>query len=71
MHKGIVKWFNRERGYGFIKVPGRSDAMVHKSFLVPDMPRKYLITGEVVEFDLYEGKPHYLAKNVRIMDKYT
>jgi len=63
MHKGIVKFFNKSKGYGFI-ISGDREIYVHRSFLERSNERDYLVEGEEVTFDLYEGIPHYKALNV-------
>lgn len=55
---GKVKWFNRNKGYGFIEVEGQADVFVHYSGIKGD-GFKFLRDGESVTFDLedHEGKP--------------
>ena len=53
MNKGIVKWFNAEKGYGFIQQEEGPDVFVHFSAIEADGFRT-LSEGERVEF---EGEP--------------
>lgn len=51
--QGRVKWFNNEKGYGFIDYPGGEDIFVHYSAIKQD-GYKTLSEGQIVEFDLIE-----------------
>ena len=54
MFKGTVKWFNSQKGYGFIQDESGNDLFVHYSDL--DMAGfKSLDEGQLVEFDIKEG----------------
>lgn len=64
MNKGIVKWFNPVRGFGFVTCDVNADIFVHYSDIVGD-GFKNLNEGDAVEFDLYEGAKGKQAKNVR------
>ena len=50
MNKGTVKWFNAEKGFGFISVPGEDDVFVHFSAIVGE-GFKTLEEGQKVTFD--------------------
>mgnify|MGYP000963819365 CR=1 FL=1 len=63
MKKGTVKWFNAEKGFGFISVPGEDDVFVHFSALQMD-GFKVLDEGEEVEFDVVNGEKGPQASNV-------
>ena len=55
MASGKVKWFNPQKGYGFIEVEGSRDVFVHYSAIkLPGF--KTLEEGQVVQFDLEEGE---------------
>jgi len=63
--RGRVKWFNENRGYGFIRPEaGGNEVYVHYSDIVGEGFRT-LSEGEAVEFDLSEGERGPEAKNVR------
>ncbi|KAA8999816.1 cold shock domain-containing protein [Paenibacillus spiritus] len=61
--KGTVKWFNAEKGYGFIQVEGGEDVFVHFSAIQGD-GFKTLEEGQSVEFDITEGNRGPQAANV-------
>ncbi|MGG4220531.1 cold shock domain-containing protein [Paenibacillus jamilae] len=61
--KGIVKWFNAEKGYGFIQVEGGEDVFVHFSAIQGD-GFKTLEEGQEVEFEITEGNRGPQAANV-------
>ena len=54
-YKGIVKWFNNAKGYGFIGRDDGPDVFVHYSAIRLD-GYKTLKDGDEVEFDLVEGQ---------------
>jgi len=60
---GTVKWFNNEKGYGFVSYEGGPDAFVHFSEIQADGFRS-LDEGDQVEFDLIEEGRGPKAKNV-------
>ena len=60
---GLVKWFNPEKGFGFISVPGEDDVFVHFSAIQAD-GFKTLEEGQAVEFDVVEVPRGEQAANV-------
>ena len=54
MEHGTVKWFNNEKGFGFITVDGGDDVFVHFSAIQGDC-FKSLEEGQEVEFTIVEG----------------
>lgn len=64
MKIGTVKWFNSEKGFGFIEVEGESDVFVHFSAIQGDSGRKNLEEGEKVQFDVEKGPRGLQATNV-------
>ena len=60
---GTVKWFNAEKGYGFISVEGCEDVFVHLSAITGD-GFKTLDEGQAVEFDVVSGARGDQAANV-------
>jgi Cold shock proteins len=63
MSKGTVKWFNNQKGYGFISDEAGNDVFVHFSGLNMD-GYKSLNEGEEVQFDVVEGNKGPQAANV-------
>lgn len=61
--KGTVKWFNAEKGYGFIQVEGDNDVFVHYSAIQGE-GFKSLEEGQQVEFDVTAGNRGPQAANV-------
>lgn len=63
MSKGTVKWFNGQKGYGFITQEDGSDLFVHFSGITGD-GFKTLEEGQSVEFDVIDGEKGKQAVNV-------
>lgn len=63
MQNGKVKWFNAEKGYGFIEVEGGNDVFVHYSAIEGE-GFKTLEEGQDVSFDIVEGNRGPQAANV-------
>lgn len=63
MIEGTVKWFNSEKGFGFIEVEGRDDVFVHFSAIQSD-GFKTLNDGDRVSFDITQGDRGEQAANV-------
>ena len=64
MNNGTVKWFNSEKGYGFISNDnGGDDVFVHFSAIVGE-GFKTLEEGQAVSYDLTEGARGMQASNV-------
>lgn len=61
--QGKVKWFNAEKGFGFIEREGGDDVFVHFSAIQSDGFRT-LEEGQEVEFDIVEGDRGPQAANV-------
>ena len=56
VQRSTVKWFDAKKGYGFIIHPeDASDVFMHYSQIISDKRFKTLRTGEIVEFELYDG----------------
>ena len=60
---GKVKWFNNEKGYGFITKENYDDIFVHYS-AIQDEGFKTLVEGQLVEFELMVGQKGLQAHNV-------
>lgn len=63
MNKGTVKWFNNQKGYGFISDESGKDVFVHYTGLNMD-GFKTLDEGQAVEFEVTEGEKGSQAVNV-------
>ncbi|HZE40360.1 MAG TPA: cold-shock protein [Stackebrandtia sp.] len=66
MAQGTVKWFNAEKGYGFIAVDGGNDVFVHFSAIQADGYRS-LDDGQRVEFEIAQGQKGPQAENVKLV----
>ncbi len=66
MTNGIVKWFNNEKGFGFISVAGSDDVFVHFSAIQTD-GFKSLEEGQQVSFNIVKGARGPQAENVTIL----
>jgi cold shock protein len=64
MAQGTVKWFNAEKGYGFIAEDGGPDVFVHYS-AIDGTGYKSLEEGDRVEFEVSQGQKGPQADNVR------
>jgi CspA family cold shock protein len=64
--RGTVKWFNAEKGFGFISREGADDVFVHFSSIQGDGYRS-LDEGQTVEFDVAPGRKGEEAQNVRVV----
>jgi CspA family cold shock protein len=64
MTVGTVKWFNADKGYGFITPESGEDVFVHFS-AIQSTGYRSLDEGQVVEFDITQGPKGAQAANVR------
>ncbi|WP_297812243.1 cold-shock protein [uncultured Finegoldia sp.] len=65
MTKGIVKWFNATKGFGFISTENDGDIFVHYTALEDNGEYRKLEESEKVEFDIVEGPKGLHASNVK------
>ncbi|MCE5053922.1 cold-shock protein, partial [Staphylococcus aureus] len=63
MNNGTVKWFNSEKGFGFIERENGNDVFVHFSNIVGE-GYKSLEDGQSVDFDIVDGQRGEQATNV-------
>ena len=63
---GTVKWFNDQKGFGFIERPGGDDVFVHHSAIQGE-GFKSLQEGQQVEFEVVQGQKGPAAENVTPM----
>ena len=66
MATGTVKWFNGEKGFGFISREQGEDLFVHYSNIAGSGYRS-LEEGQAVEFDVAPGRKGEEAQNVRVI----
>ena len=67
MTVGTVKWFNADKGYGFIQPESGEDVFVHFSAIQTSGYRS-LNEGQTVEFDVAQGPKGPQAANVRPLE---
>ena len=70
MATGTVKWFNADKGFGFIKQSDGPDVFVHYTQIEGE-GRKQLFENETVEFEIKEGPKGLQALNVRRVGEAT
>ncbi len=63
---GVVKWFNDDKGFGFIERENGSDVFVHFR-AINGTGRRTLSEGQLVSFDVYEGEKGPQADNVSVV----
>lgn len=65
--KGVVKWFNSKKGYGFIQPEGGArDIFVHVTALEKTGLRR-LMDGQLVNFEIYDDRGRNAAGNISII----
>jgi cold shock protein len=68
MTVGTVKWFNADKGYGFIAPESGDDVFVHFS-AIQSTGYRSLDEGQAVEFDIAQGPKGARAANVRLLER--
>jgi len=66
MEQGTVKWFNADKGYGFISRENGEDVFVHFSAIQTSGYRS-LTEGQPVQFDVVKGAKGWQAENVQVL----
>ncbi len=66
MNNGTVKWFNNEKGFGFISVEGGEDVFAHFTAIQGD-GFKSLEEGQKVSFDIVDGAKGLQAANITVL----
>ena len=65
LESGVVKWFNEEKGYGFIAREGQDDVFVHYTAINME-GRRTLLEGQHVTFQVAAGQKGPQAENVTV-----
>jgi CspA family cold shock protein len=65
VEKGVVKWFNGSKGFGFISREDGEDVFVHYSAIEDSGGYRTLDEGQAVEFEVTQGPKGLQATNVR------
>ena len=65
MEQGTVKWFNNEKGYGFLSRQGGEDVFVHHT-AIKSTGFRSLQEGQTVRFDVVKGPKGWQAENVEV-----
>mgnify|MGYP006289461295 CR=1 FL=1 len=63
--KGVVKWYNETKGYGFIQTEENKDIFVHRSGLTDAF--KGLETGQSVDYEVKQGEKGPVAVDVTVL----
>lgn len=66
MGRGVVKWFNNQKGYGFITDDNGEDVFVHYTAIKME-GYKVINEGAKVEFDVVQGEKGAQAQNVTVV----
>jgi len=66
MQQGTVKWFNADKGYGFLQAEDGNDVFIHFSAIQSE-GYKSLDEGDKVEFDIVDSDRGPQASNVKVL----
>lgn len=65
IHRGVVKWFDEIKGYGYIQGENGQEIFVHFTEIVQEKGFRTLVPGTLVEFEIMLGEMGPKALNVR------
>jgi len=65
--RGKVKWFNAEKGFGFIEHEDNNDIFIHYSKIIAE-GFKTLNKNDIVEFDLNDSNKGLIAENITLVE---
>ena len=68
MERGKVKWFNDEKGFGFIEREGKRDIFCHFQNIIMN-GHKTLVAGEEVEFEVEQTQKGENAINIKVISE--
>lgn len=69
MKTGTVKWYDRNKGWGFVTLDGdNGDAFVHYSNIKDDI-LQYITTGQRISFELTPNERGAIAKNIALINE--
>jgi CspA family cold shock protein len=69
VHRGVVKWFDDIKGYGYIQGKTGEEVFVHFTDIVQEKGFRTLTPGDVVEFEVYVGEKGPKAMSVIKLNK--
>ena len=64
---GQIKWWNKQKGFGFVQYGRGQEVFIHISSLL-DNSIEYLIEGQTVEFEVIQGRQGLITRNVVVYD---
>lgn len=69
VHRGVVKWFDDIKGYGYIQSEMGEEVFVHFTEIVQEKGFRTLSPGNIVEFEVFSGEKGLIAINVIKLNK--
>ena len=69
--RGTCKWFNAQKGFGFITSEDGTDVFVHYTGIVSDKKFKALTEGDIVEFEVRDVEKGKQAFDVKVVESAT